>query len=102
MDHAQRYIECMNKAGYDTSDRIKEWFAAYFAESDNDNYRKFFGENEAEFLKFRAALAQLKTGRYLGCSNVGPYDIKSFWDLSNEEFERFIKIIPPKLAGFCL
>ena len=104
--YAKNYIEGMKMVGYqpgDTSHRIfvMEMFCSHFSEcEENEEYRATIQDNGKDFMKFCAAYAQLKTSLKIGCSNDGPYDIKTFLLLSKDEFDYYTEILPPRLAGF--
>ena len=99
--YAKIYIDGMKTAGYTVSDFEVDRFCLHFSEcEDNEEYRAVIQENGKDFLKFCAAYAQLKTNNYLGCSNDAPYDIKSFLQLSKDEFDYYVAILPPRFANF--
>ncbi|MBP5363375.1 MAG: hypothetical protein J6Y71_10240 [Ruminococcus sp.] len=104
--YAKNYINGMKMAGYqpgDTSQQIfvMDMFCSHFSEcEENEEYRAIIHDKGKDFMKFCAAYAQLKTSLKIGCSNDAPYDIKSFLHLSNDEFDYYVEILPPRLAGF--
>ena len=101
-DYAQLYIEGMHRAGYlDVGDEIKERFASFFNEClDDVDIKKITGRTGFDHELFCAAVAQVKTSRFIGCSNDGPYNIAEFWDLSKEQTDLILDILPAPLSGF--
>jgi hypothetical protein len=45
-----------------------------------------------------AALAQLQTIKMIGACNDGPYDVKLFWGMTDEEVDKFIEEGPIELV----
>ena len=98
--YAKRYTDEMKLAGYTVSDLMAEMFCSHFSECEaNEEYRALLQEKRRDFTKFCAAYAQLKTNKWLGCSNDAPYDIKLFLHLSMDEWQTFVEILPPQLAN---
>ena len=84
-DFAQLYIDGMRRAGYDEGDNARRRFISFFTECLNNNdYRSITSNAGFDHELFCAAVAQLMTSKYWGCSNDGPYNIKEFFNLSKE------------------
>ena len=60
--------------------------------------QSFAKEHGIDVEKYCAALAQLQTIKRIGACNDGPYDIKLFWGLTDEEIDIFIDKGPIELV----
>lgn len=100
-DYSQLYVSGMHKAGYNEGKNARLKFASVFDECLHDeHYKKITGQAGFDHKLFCAALAQLKMSKCWGCSNDGPYNIKAFWDLTDEQVDFVIANIPEDLVGF--
>ena len=100
-DYAQLYIDGMHKVGYDEGENTKQLFAFFFDEClDDDNYNEITVKAGFDHELFCAAVAQLMTSKYWGCSNDGPHNIMEFFDLSKEQVDFILDNIPSSLSGF--
>ena len=97
---AQLYIDGMHRAGYNEGDNARRQFESYFTECLNDdNYKNITSRAGFDHELFCAAVAQLMTSKYWGCSNDGPYNIKEFFNLSKEQAEFIMDNLPSSLSG---
>ena len=100
-DYSNIYINGMHKAGYNEGENARIKFAYYFNECIHDEkYKEITDKSGFDYELFCAALAQLKTSKLLGCSNDGPYNIKAFWGLTDEQADFVIANCPDNLGGF--
>ena len=80
------YEDCSNPDG-----RSRMLFEGFFAENlNNEEYRRFTLKYNIDFEMYCAALAQLQTIKMIGACNDGPYDIKLFWGMTDEEVEKWL------------
>ena len=87
MEQTKIFIDQIRKAGY-AADNAGDVFELYYSECSADHGL----EDKAEEAGVRldvvsAALAHLKTSRYIGITDKAAYDIRSTWDLTDEEYD---------------
>lgn len=100
-DYSQLYISGMHKAGYDEGENARLKFASIFNECLHDeHYKEITGKAGFDHELFCAALAQIKTSKCWGSSNDGPYNIKAFWNLTDEQADFVIANCPDNLGGY--
>ena len=101
MNYADKYVENMVNVGYHSlnRDEMKSAFEKYFNEYlDTENYREAVRnyleirtDSALDHNLFCAALAQIKACVHLGCFNTEPFNIKTFWGLTEEEVNLIIE-----------
>ena len=102
-EFGNNFINKMKEVGYeDCSDpdgKTRMLFEGFFAENlNNEEYKEFCLKYNIGFEKYCAALAQLHTIKKIGACNDGPYDIKLFWGMTDEEIDKFIEEGPLELV----
>lgn len=100
-EYVQLFLDGMRKSGYDVGEYTERLFESIFEECLEDaGYKEITAKVSFDHELFCAALAQLMTSGRLGCSNHGPYNIKVFWGLSDEQVDFVLNNIPARLVGF--
>ncbi len=102
-EFGNNFINKMKEVGYeDCSDpdgRSRMLFEGFFAQNlNNEEYRRFTLKYNIDFEMYCAALAQLQTIKMIGACNDGPYDVKLFWGMTDEEVDKFIEEGPIELV----
>ena len=103
MNFGANYLGELKKAGFDGGEYTEGFFMGCFSELLNDPaYSSYTTENGIDRKALCAALAQLKTGRYMGFSADRPFDIKGFWGLTDSEVYAVAAACPQRLLGFLI
>lgn len=86
MEYTQHYLNWMKKSGFD-ADRAEFVYETYFSEYFDDPDLKKTEKSNLRFGLISAAIAHLKTSKYLGLEDNAAYDIRKAWELTKDEYD---------------
>jgi preprotein translocase subunit SecG len=87
VQYTQIYKEQMRRAGFN-ADRAGDIFDSYYSEySDDPELEEKVKDARLRLHVMAAAIAHLKTSRYLGIRDRAAYDIRNAWDLTEAEYD---------------
>ena len=83
------------------ADKGRDIFESYYSECHDDpKFRERVKEERIRFDLICAAIAHLKTSRYLGLEDNAAYDIRSAWKLTEEEYILIARKLSSNLKAY--
>ena len=103
MKYQDRYLEMLKAEGCDKIGKGAGLFSDYYEQYHKDmGLRSAVKAKDLRFDEICAAIAHLKTSRYLGMTDRSSYDIRSLWELTDGEYILVAETLRSNLKGFYL
>lgn len=103
MEYVLTYVELLEKKGYENLDKAAGLFKDYYSEYLRN--RKLVSKTTGRNLRHEyacAAIATLKTNKYLGLEDEDLYDIKKIWGLEDNEYRVVAELLVDNLKKYHL
>lgn len=100
MEYEKLFSDHMKAAGFDVENGM-DIFKSYYAECHEDpGFRERVKKESLRFDPICAAIAHLKTSKYLGLEDKAAYDIRSAWGLTEEEYLLIARKLSSNLKAY--